>query len=382
MSKNYLMTGLGGIFTLALAVNVHAGDYFLTAQQKQELVLRGQLYDEQQRLYDIWIVPGYVVPLNHVEKGWRNASAALKPYGQAEFYRDIKKYSNNTWRYGNKEILRQYTFTGTKKAWKTDMATASQRTQKRVFGWWLAYPWGIFEATTESVFRLATGVPVGVAVVASAYTLVPVISMTWPVIESAGFATIQGAAYPLAASAWNTVIAPPLALLGQQPAPQRADGFWMKQVDAPNLQALADVVIAWQRQLVRNSPNNETLATKDKKAQIQQLYQQIKELEQQVKQDEKQQQSQQISQLLLVAQQQKPQLEAELQSKGLSLAMLARNRQAIKVKMSVLNLSFEDLDKLLDVLLLVDGTPQNVPERPSDNKTDPLQRSLDILQRH
>ena len=381
MPKKYHITHFSMLLTLTLSVNIYASDYFLKAQQKQELVLRGQLHDEQQRLYDIWIVPGYVEPLKHVQKGWRNAGEALQRYGDTKFYDDIKKHSHNTWRYGHQDILQQYTVKGTKKAWQSDMATASQRTQKRVFGWWLAYPWGVFEATTESFFRLATGIPVGVAVAASAYTLVPAISMTWPVAESAGYATIQGAAYPLAASAWNTVIAPPLALLGQQPAPERADGFWMKQVDDPNLQDLADVVLKWQRQLVLNNTPDETLATKDKKAQIQQLYQQIKELELQVRHEEQQQQSQHINQLLLNAQQQKPQLEAELQSNGLSLEMLARNRQTIKVKLSVLNLSFEDLDKLLDVLI-ADGIPQNLPERPSNDKTDPLQRSLDILQRN
>lgn len=379
MSKKNYITRLVLVSAIMASSIVSADDYFLNATQKKELVLRGQVHDEQQRLYDIWIVPGYVVPLTHIKKGWRNAGESLQPYGEAKFYSDIKKYSNNTWRYGHKTILNKYTFTGTKKAWQSDMATASQRTQKRVFGWWLAYPWAVFEATTESVFRLATGIPVGVAVSASAYTVVPAITMAWPVIESVGFASIQGTAYPLVASAWNTVVAPPLAFLGQQPAPQRADGFWMKQVDDPSLQALADVVIKWQRQLDLNNIPNETLATRDKKVQIQQLYQQIKQLEQQVQQDERQQQSQQTSQLLLNAQQQKPQLEAELQSKGLSLAMLARNRQAIKVKMSVLNLSFENVDKLLDVLL-VDGVPQSLPERSLNDKTDPLQRSLDILQ--
>ncbi|MBH1970570.1 hypothetical protein FK216_05070 [Moraxellaceae bacterium AER2_44_116] len=378
MSKKIYLTRMGVMLTLAFSVNVKAEDYFLTATQKKELLLRGQLHDEQQRLYDIWIVPGYVVPLNHVESGWRNAGEALQRYRNPIFYSDLKKYSKETWRYGHKDILKEFTFTGTKKAWQTDMATASQRTQKRVFGWWLAYPWGVFEATTESVLRLATGIPVGITVSASAYTLLPVLYMSWPAGESLGYASIEGTTYPLVASAWNTMIVPPLALLGQQPAPQRADGFWMKQVDDPNLQALADVVIKWQRQLALNNSNNETVATKDKKAKIQQLYQQIKELEQQVQQDEKQQQSQHIKQLLVNAQQQKPQLEAELQSKGLSLAMLARNRQAIKVKMSVLNLSFEDLDKLLNVLL-ADGVPQNVLERPSNDKTDPLQRTLDVL---
>lgn len=292
-----------------------------------------------------------------------------------------QEYSNNTWHYGHKTILNKYTFTGTKNAWQSDMATASQRTQKRVFGWWLAYPWGVFEASVESVLRVATGLPVGVAVAASAYTVVPVITFVWPSVESVGYATIEGTAYPVVAASWNTVIAPPLALLGQQPAPQRADGFWMKQVDDPNLQDLADVVIKWQRQLLIDIPPQETLITKDKKAQIQQLYQEIRLLEQQVQRDEKTQQSQQTNQLLLNAQQQKPQLEAELQSKGLSLAMMARNRQAIKAKLSNLNLSFEDLDKLLDVLI-ADGVPQNLPERSWNDKTDPLQRSLDILQQH
>ena len=379
MSKQNQILIVGVALVATLPITTHADNYFLTVQQKQELVLRGQLHDEQQRLYDIWIVPGYVEPLKHVQKGWRNAGEALQHYGDAKFYDDIKKYSNKTWRYGHKTILNKYTFTGSKKAWQNDMATASQRTQKRVFGWWLAYPWGVFEATTESVFRLATGITVGVAVAASAYTLVPAISMTWPVVESAGFASIQGTAYPLVASAWNTVIAPPLALLGQQPAPQRADGFWMKQVDDPNLQDLADVVIQWQRQLLVNNPPQETVITKDKKAKIQQLYQQIKALEQQVQQDEQEQQSQQITQLLLNAQQQKPQLEAELQSKGLSLEMLARNRQAIKAKLSNLSLSYENLDKLLDVLV-ADKTP-NI-ERKTNDKTDLLQRSLDILQQH
>ena len=64
MSQNYYKTHFWLMLTLALSVNANADGYFLTAQQKQELVLRGQLHDEQQRLYDIWIVPGYVVPLN------------------------------------------------------------------------------------------------------------------------------------------------------------------------------------------------------------------------------------------------------------------------------------------------------------------------------
>lgn len=369
------------LIAISTASNSHADDYFLTMSQKQELVVRGQLHDEQQRLYDIWIVPGYAVPLRHIKQGWQSAGESLADYSKPRLYSDMKKYSNNTWRYGSKDILKKYTFKGTNQAWASGMQTASRRTQQRVFGWWLAYPWGIFEATTESALRLVTGVPVGVAVSASAYSVVPAITMVWPLVESVGYAAIEGTAYPVIASAWNTAVAPPLAVLGQQPAPQRADGFWMKQVDDPNLQALADALNAWQH----NLPVNKTKAEispilRSKQEQLSQLHQQIKILEQEVQSEEKQQQQQRVIQLLAQAQQQKPLLEADLQAKGLSLAMLARNRQAIKVKMSYLDLSFEDLDKLLDVLLSEKAV--NTFERNSNEKTDPLQRSLDILQQH
>jgi hypothetical protein len=114
------------------------------------------------------------------------------------------------------------------------------------------------------------------------------------VVESVGYAAIEGTAYPVIASAWNTAVAPPLAVLGQQPAPQRADGFWMKQVDDPNLQALADALNAWQH----NLPVNKTKAEispilRSKQEQLSQLHQQIKILEQEVQSEEKQSQQQQ-----------------------------------------------------------------------------------------
>ena len=119
MSKQNQILIVGVALVATLPITTHADNYFLTVQQKQELVLRGQLHDEQQRLYDIWIVPGYVEPLKHVQKGWRNAGEALQHYGDAKFYDDIKKYSNKTWRYGHKTILNKYTFTGSKKHGKT-----------------------------------------------------------------------------------------------------------------------------------------------------------------------------------------------------------------------------------------------------------------------
>jgi hypothetical protein len=364
------------ISLIFLSTASYAGDYFLTLPQKKELILAGQMHDEQQRLYDVWIVTGYVQPAKHIKQGWQKAGESLKDYGHPMLYNDIDKYSNNTWHYGTQDILQQYTFEDSSKAWQTSMATAKKRTQQRVFGWWLAYPWGVFEASVESVLRVATGLPVGVAVAASAYTVVPVITFVWPSVESVGYATIEGTAYPLVASAWNTVIAPPLAFLGQQPAPERADGFWMKQVDDPSLQAVADVMRDWQQQLLASQT---PIALSKAQIQLKNLREQVQLLEQQLQVEEAQQKQQRVEALLTQAQLQKTQLAASLASKGLSLEMVARNRQALKLKLSDLGLSYENLDKLLDVLT---ASAPNELERQTDDKTDPLQRSLDIMHGH
>ncbi|MFO1392077.1 MAG: hypothetical protein U1E94_07705 [Agitococcus sp.] len=363
------------ILSLVFSSTVSANDYFLTAQQKKELILSGQMHDQEQRLYDVWIVTGYVQPIRHIKQGWQQAGESLESYGKASFYQDIADASHDTWRYGTKSVLKNYTFKGTQKAWQQDMQTAKKRTEQRVFGWWLAYPWGVFEASVESIWRLGTGLPIGLGVAASAYTLVPTGGMLWPTAKSVGYATIEGTAYPVVAASWNTIIAPPLALLGQQPAPERADGFWMKQVDDPNLQVVAQIIKDWYKQLAAQQP----AVVSAKQQQVEALREQLRQLEQQLQSEEKYHKQQQIAQLLQQMTIQKPLLNKQLADKGLSLAILARNRQAMKVKLSDIGLSYEDLDKVLDLLV---SSSQLEQERNTDDKTDPLQRSLDILQYH
>ena len=251
----------------------YADNYFLTAQQKKELILSGQIHDQEQRLYDVWIVTGYVQPIHHVQQGWQKAGKTLTDYTKPSFYHDIGDDAQDTWHYGTKSILKNYALNGTKKAWQQDMQTAKKRTQQRVFGWWLAYPWGVFEASVESALRFGSGIPIGLGVTAAAYTVVPTFGLVWPSIKSVGYATIEGTTYPVIAASWNTLIAPPLALLGQQPAPERADGFWMKQVDDPSLDAFVEVFKQWQQNIAGKPGKNEIIQQYDK------IYNDIKECE-------------------------------------------------------------------------------------------------------
>ncbi|RZU47308.1 hypothetical protein EV700_0263 [Fluviicoccus keumensis] len=357
--------------------------YFLTGQQKQELILRGQMHDEEHRLYDIWIVPGYVVPAETAQKGWRKADESLQTYRKPEFFPNLHKYADKTWRFGTRYTLREYTFRGTREAWSKDMKVASGRTQKRVFGWWLAYPWGVLEATTESLFRIGTGIPTGILVAGSAYTVFPAAYVVTPSVVSLGHAAGEGTVFPLAAATWNTMIAPPLAFLGQRPAPQRADGFWMKQVDDPQLKVLIGELASWRDTLSKTQPTAERDAAikrleDDKSAQTRDLYARIKVIEQASGEKIAAVRAGWMTGVMAQARTQRQDMVSRLDKADVPLTMLAAQRQQVVTALAVQGWTTQDAEALVAILL--GDTPDIVsPQRAADDKTDPVKRVIEVM---
>lgn len=359
-----------------------ADGYFLTGEQKSELIMRGQMHDDQQRLYDIWIVPGYVMPAEHARKGWRKAGDALDEYGKPSFYREIHRFSDATWRYGTQEVLRDFALKGTRKAWLKDMEVAAGRTRKRVFGWWLAYPWGIFEATTESVIRVVGGIPTGVAVAVSAYTVVPVVYGAVPVTLSAGHALGEGTGFPLAAAGWNTVIAPPLALLGQRPAPERADGFWMKQIDDPRLKDLIAELTGWRDGLVKAQPTTDRDAAvqrlqAERENQTREWYARIRAIEKVSDEQIAGVRSTWMNGVLQRAGSERGGVWERLKDKDIPPSLLAGQRESVIAALTGNGWSQGEVEQLVRILL--GEGPVTAPQRQADDKTDPLKRAVEIL---
>ena len=359
--------------------------YFLSGSQKNELLLRGQMHDEQQRLYDIWIVPGYVVPGRNVREGWLKAGDALAEYKKPIFYKDISTCSHDAWNFGSKNILREFAFRGTRQAWNSDMDLAGRRAKQRVFGWWLAYPWGVLEATTESVVRVVGGVPVGLSVTASAYTLVPIGYGVMPLIKSTGYAAIEGTAWPLSAAVWNTAVAPPLAVFGQRPAPERADGFWMKQIDDPRIAGVADVFADWRSRFeltgaTRQRDDEIVRIENGRNEKLQVLNGQIKQLNVQAEAQEQEARQHWLELFLTDITLNRTQLEQTLQAKGVSMPLLVSQRPAVEAAMVKRDWRKEDASRLLDALL--GGRFRDVPQMPvrdTDEKTDPVKRVLQVI---
>lgn len=369
-------------FGAATGASADSG-YFLSGAQKSELIRRGQMHDEQQRLYDVWIVPGYVVPGQTARKGWRKAGEALQDYSKPAFFPDLHRYADQTWRFGTRDTLRDYTVKGTRNAWSSDMKVAAERTRKRVFGWWLAYPWGVLEASVESLLRIGTGIPAGVLIAGSAYTVVPAVYVATPPVLALAHAAGEGTTLPLAAAGWNTVIAPPLALFGQRPAPERADGFWMKQVNDPRLADMISRLSAWRDGLTTAQATTERDAdsqrlAQEKDARIRPLSEQIQAIEQEYAERERQLRADWMKAVLERAGTQRNAMLAQLQAADISPELLAGQREAVTAALAQQGWSREDAAMLVQILLGNDAGTM-MPQRDADDKADPVKRTLQIL---
>lgn len=241
----------------SLSLPAHA-EYFLDARQKGELISRGEITGRDGAQYNVWIVPGYVGPAQGAAKGWRAAGKDLREYGDSGLYRKAGRHSGDTFRFARRDILKEFAIVGTGRTWVDSFSAAGQRVDKRVFGWWFAYPWAVIEATGVSALRVGLGLPTGLAVGAGGVTVLPAVEVMLPALMAGYHGTVEGTALPLLGASWNTVVAPPLALLGEQPSPERADGFWMKRIDPvtsdAELQAALRALREWRDAEVATAP--------------------------------------------------------------------------------------------------------------------------------
>lgn len=379
----------GGVVVLLLTLGVGriaiADAYFLSGGQKQQLLLYGRMTGDDGADYDIWIVPGYVPPLRHVKHGWVAAGRDMREYGVSDLYRDLVKSSGQGLRFAGHDVVGEFALEGTAKAWGRALKTAQGRVQRRVFGWWFAYPWAALEGSVQTVVRLGLGLPGGAVVGVGSVSLVPVYYVGKPVVKAAGHALIEGTVYPVAASGWNTVVAPPLALLGQQPAEERADGFWMKRLNDPGEDQLVAIVDGWRQDLLSAVPTTEMNAQVEamqaqRNQRVAALQREIDQANQTFTLGRRQVHEHWLNRLVQAAEQSAPQLRATLSERGITPLRLAAKRDVLRQRLVEKGIATTDADRLLTVLLQTARAQNGEPQRAADAKTDPLQRSLDMLQ--
>ena len=230
----HLMYAASMALFLCLASLATADDpgYFLSWQQKKDLMRLGRIQDSAGTWYDVWICPGYSPPARYAKAHLMEAGRDFHEYIEANKYQSLKAGSKACFNWALQECGLGFTVRGIPRAWGRYFSVAHERTKRRVFGWWLAYPWALMESTVESAFRgalgaagTAGGIASGLAVVPAYHALDSAVAGTW----NLGVNTF---ALPIAGVAWNTAVSPPLALVGQKPSQSRVDGFWVTIVDS------------------------------------------------------------------------------------------------------------------------------------------------------
>lgn len=231
MTKTFCRTCLVvGFLTFSTAALADDPGYFLSLRQKGQLIWRGSIDDSDGQTYDVWIVPGYAPPSRYAWESLKEAGESYGEYFGSEKYRDLGHGMNDAFNWALDDVFLDYTLEGIPRAWGDHFSAASRRVEKRVFGWWMAYPWALLASVADNVVRIpvgligtSAGIVYGGAIVPSFYLLNSAVVGTWDL-------AVHTIAVPACGYAWNTVIAPPMALVGQKPAPSRVDGFWVRTV--------------------------------------------------------------------------------------------------------------------------------------------------------
>ena len=96
----------------------------------------------------------------------------------------------------------------------------------------MAYPWAFMESTVESAFRGALGTVGTVGGTVSGVAIVPAYHALDSAVAGVWNLSVNGVVIPSVGITWNTVVGPPLALVGQKPSESRVDGFWVTIVSS------------------------------------------------------------------------------------------------------------------------------------------------------
>lgn len=202
--------------------------YFLSLKQKGQLISLGQIQDNEGVWYDIRICPGYVPPYRYAREYFYKTGSDFAEYFHAKKYNDLVKESKDSYRWAFDNCIHDCIIEGVPKAWEDYFGAANNRVKKRVFGWWSAYPWALMESTVESVVRIPVCLAGSILGVGWGTVVVPSYYMTNSSIKGLWHLSVNTITLPVVAGTWNTIISPPLSLIGQKPSLDRVDGFYVK----------------------------------------------------------------------------------------------------------------------------------------------------------
>lgn len=361
--------------------------YFLTIGQKGQLIWRGQIQDADRNRYDIWIVPGYAEPLRGGRLGFEKAGRSLREYVEPQKYRDVRRQSRNCFKAAWDDCIVDFTVQGTPRAWRRYLGKAQSRVNQRVFGWWMAYPWALMQGTVDNVVRIPVGLSAAAIAVGAGVAGVPAYHAANSGWRAAWIAGIEGVVWPANVCAWNTVISPPLAFLGQRPAPSRVDGFWVRMVedttrpDNTALAALAEWGVLLGREVGPLEEQRES-ATREAESQLAALRSEMRRINQQDSTAKAAiSEAERVRMDSVMALPHVATLLDSLACGNWSKNQLRRNREAIEAALVERGLTDEQAARTIELLERYRPTSRHQRRAPAAlDKTDPVRESMHVIE--
>lgn len=222
-----VVSGCASVSPVTKSADAPDPGYFLSCKQKWQLVSRGQMEDSHKNVYDVLIIPGYVGPARKAKEETLDAADVLGSYIRSDMYLRLADNSVDAFDWAFNDCLVDYAVQGTGNAWCEAFAHAGEVTERRAFGWWLAYPWAFARETVGTAVRVPLGLTGAALGTVWGAVAVPGYFLARPAVESSVVFSFKAVAQMAILSAWNTVVAPPAALVGQKPSPSRVDGYWV-----------------------------------------------------------------------------------------------------------------------------------------------------------
>lgn len=378
------------VSVLCCLVGEAAGEdpgYFLSWKQKRELLALGRIQDSSGTWYDVWICPGYVPPATYSRDSFKRAGANFHEYIEANKYRSLRSGSAACFDWALHECGMGFTLRGIPRAWGNHFEVAHERTSRRVFGWWLAYPWAFFESSVETAFRGALGAVGTVGGVASGLAVVPAYHALDSAVAGVWNLSVNTVIIPTVGVTWNTVVGPPLAMIGQKPAPSRVDGFWVTVVNAgrpPEVRQLTPAEVQtlsqWGLLLLK-----ETKPYADKR---EQLERESREKQRQLSRQMEATRTDAARAGAEVTALERAHVRAVAATNGMAAALAAPGfapayggecEQAIRRHLMLQNIPNPEIEKIIHLLRTFPSAVTMSPESVR-KKTDPVQRGVEVLE--
>ncbi|MEX2665135.1 hypothetical protein [Candidatus Uabimicrobium amorphum] len=188
-----------------------------------DLYMQGQITDQHDNRWEIWIVPGICPMLEYSKESWEDTAEILEVYTTKEFWEDCAEWNSDSLKFA-RDSFTKYLIEGIGEDYAQASSNISANVRETPFGWMPRIIgnalWGYLFVPT---MRVATA-PIGIAGGLVGSVVFPVGQTILPVPVAIGYATINGVLVPVSGIAAHQFIYL-FAIPNREPSPEHDRRF-------------------------------------------------------------------------------------------------------------------------------------------------------------